>query len=822
MKKNNSNKENGASSIVEHLRFIDVIEMLSDGVIIINNEGEIIYANPRAESIFGYENGQMIGKSHDILVPKQSREKHKNFCKQYFLEPTVIQMGGIHKDMTGLRKNGGEFYIDAGISLIKAKEELFALIIIRDITKQKHTQAALKNSKDYLEKLNDAIQDGVFTVKLPERRIEYVNKSVEKIFGYSRNGLIGQPTEIIYPNKKEYEIFGKKLRNVIETGEKILQTEQLYKRKNGQIFPGEITVTFTSEEDGLRAIGVVKDITERKHAEEALEAKKQELVLQNKMTSDFLNILEITSTSLNFHEALIKILPFISSFLMASSHCVTYHLDERKEILQPCHQWKLSPEELAYFMSSSVALSQHKEIASNQKIIFEKYPDGIFSSLPDSVKRLFENIGTKSLLMIPITYEGEIRFLLITTYTRHKFFNNRDKELASKLQKHLEFSFISHIHSLNLLYKTMDLTQQLEMSEAVSSIDRSILSSTTEEETIYGNIKLFGKVMPSEITEILKFDAEKNYFKLIASYENEQIHINIDKMLRPEDIKSFISIKFGMPAYYPDLSREKIVELYEKSFLERGFKSMLVIPLLSKGELIGLISIGNSKAAAYSPDHLSVAQRLGNQIAVALSNTNLIKQLQELLVGTIKSLTTAMDAKSKWTRGHSERVSKASLKIGKALGMSDSRLYDLKLAALFHDIGKIGTYDIILDKPQKLTDDERFLIKKHPVKTFEILSPIPKLKDVAKYALHHHERWDGKGYPDGLAGEETPYISRIITLADAHDAMTSDRPYRKGLTTEEAISEIENLSGKQFDPEIAEVFIELLKKERATKKKKAA
>ncbi len=188
------------------------------------------------------------------------------------------------------------------------------------------------------------------------------------------------------------------------------------------------------------------------------------------------------------------------------------------------------------------------------------------------------------------------------------------------------------------------------------------------------------------------------------------------------------------------------------------------------------------------------------------------KELQALFNGLIHSFVNAMDAKSNWTKGHSERVTKYALLIAKEMGLTPKEIERLRIASLLHDIGKIGTYDIILDKPEKLSEEETKLIRLHPVKGEEILRPVRQLHDLLPIIRHHHERIDGKGYPDGLKGEAIPLLSRIIAVADSFDSMTSDRPYRPAPPIEYAISEIKGNSGTQFDAEVAKAFLNVLER----------
>lgn len=186
------------------------------------------------------------------------------------------------------------------------------------------------------------------------------------------------------------------------------------------------------------------------------------------------------------------------------------------------------------------------------------------------------------------------------------------------------------------------------------------------------------------------------------------------------------------------------------------------------------------------------------------------KKISEYAARTILK---ALDCKDHYTFGHSMRVCYFSLVLGREMGLSPEELYELELSALFHDIGKIGTPDAILLKPTRLSAEEFEIMKEHPVKSYEILKEFKGFEKIAKNTLHHHERYDGRGYPHKLKGEEIPLLSRIILIADTFDAMTSTRPYRKGLPYEIAYAELEQFKGIQFDPTMTDLFIQGMKSE---------
>lgn len=210
----------------------------------------------------------------------------------------------------------------------------------------------------------------------------------------------------------------------------------------------------------------------------------------------------------------------------------------------------------------------------------------------------------------------------------------------------------------------------------------------------------------------------------------------------------------------------------------------------------------------FDPEELKLTIETGLRKFELLNNkTVILKDLRELFYKTIKLIASALDAKDPYTHGHSLRVTMYSLILAKKLNLDDSMLEEIETAGLLHDIGKIGIPQKILCKPGKLTDEEFEVMKSHPEQAEKMLMGIKKLTVVSNWLRCHHERWDGKGYPYGLKGDEIPISGRIIALADTYDAMTSTRSYRQALTHETAIEEIKRCSGTQFDPILAELFV---------------
>jgi HD-GYP domain-containing protein (c-di-GMP phosphodiesterase class II) len=220
----------------------------------------------------------------------------------------------------------------------------------------------------------------------------------------------------------------------------------------------------------------------------------------------------------------------------------------------------------------------------------------------------------------------------------------------------------------------------------------------------------------------------------------------------------------------------------------------------------GLMLLGDLRPDRFCSDENFAVGKIASQLAVAMENARLYHEMRQLFFNTVASLSNAIDAKSPWTKGHSERVMRTSATIAENMGMSEEEVERVRLGGLLHDVGKIGIIEALLEKPAELSSDEFPPIRLHPEKGVAILEPIAQLSHVLPGILHHHEFFNGSGYPDGLAGEEIPIDARIIGVADSFDAMVADRPYRKGFSVAAAVKELVRCSGSQFDPEIVDCF----------------
>jgi HD-GYP domain-containing protein (c-di-GMP phosphodiesterase class II) len=306
---------------------------------------------------------------------------------------------------------------------------------------------------------------------------------------------------------------------------------------------------------------------------------------------------------------------------------------------------------------------------------------------------------------------------------------------------------------------------------------------------------------------------------LLVNEEKRQLYFEVALGDREEDIKT-IPLNFGegIAGWVAQHGKPLIVNSPEKD--PRFFKgvdertefktrNIICVPVKVKEKIIGVLeAINKQKKGRFNKEDLSLLTSLADQVAIALDNSRLYQELEEMFFQTAESLADAIEKRDPYTGGHTQRVTLYSQSIAKFLQLKPLERKWLKIASVLHDIGKIGIEDHILKKPERLSPEEFNMIKHHSDIGAEIIEHIRQLRESIPGVKYHHEQVNGKGYPDGLRGEEIPILAKIVAVADTYDAMTTNRPYRKAMEKEVAIGELRRCSGTQLDKEVVEAFIQ--------------
>lgn len=401
-------------------------------------------------------------------------------------------------------------------------------------------------------------------------------------------------------------------------------------------------------------------------------------------------------------------------------------------------------------------------------------------------------------------------------------------------------SFLESAHNYKVLEdKGQELGRKVEALRVMTEIDRSILLKIDNlDELFEGVTHLIGRLIPCDRVTIVMLDKVRGGF--VYGYGWGTKVRNKGDFVPFVDTNATQAVIEKRPIFRNDIRLVSELLPLDKQFLVEGFLSDLRVPIILENEVIALLNIGSKRVAGFRVEDASIAEGVAGQLALAFSHTILIQRLKDSLFETVKCLSEAIDAKSTWTRGHSERVARLSCDIARELGLKekdaggiDMALLDMarrlslkegdieagvggiEMASLLHDVGKIGTYEGLLDKPGKLTPEEWNVVKEHPSKGVQIIRPVERFAGLIPMVLYHHERYDGRGYPEGVKGEEIPLGARIIGVADAIDAMCSERPYRKARSMEEVLEELRKNAGTQFCPKVVEAALKVLERRRA-------
>jgi putative nucleotidyltransferase with HDIG domain len=240
--------------------------------------------------------------------------------------------------------------------------------------------------------------------------------------------------------------------------------------------------------------------------------------------------------------------------------------------------------------------------------------------------------------------------------------------------------------------------------------------------------------------------------------------------------------------------------------------SSMSVPLIGRDKMFGVLNVSKYTEPPFTTSDLQILLILSSQVVTAMENAGLYESLRENYFRTVQALVAAVEAKDPYTRWHSTNVAKYAVAIGRDMGMTPAQLEDMHISSILHDVGKIGISESIICKPGRLSLEEFDIMKDHPAHGLRILEPIGFAPAIIDAIYQHHERYDGKGYPRGLAGEEITLAARVLSVSDTMDAMLSERPYRSMISAETVLAELERESGKQFDPKVSEAARRLIEK----------
>ncbi len=354
--------------------------------------------------------------------------------------------------------------------------------------------------------------------------------------------------------------------------------------------------------------------------------------------------------------------------------------------------------------------------------------------------------------------------------------------------------------------------------ELVHAIDRAILDGASERDIFRLSVEAVGSLTGASFCAILLLD-ERGAIELVeACPRDDQRFERIAAayaQLKPGESAAGWAMLQGAPAFSEDIEKDPRYDHLRAIIPDLGFRSTLAVPLKTSDRVVGVIATAFAEPRSFRKSEIERLTRFANQLSVAIEHVRQQEALRNMTFETVLALAESIESRDPYTGGHCKRLVAYAELLAREAGLTGADLETVRFGAALHDSGKVGVPDAVLKKTGPLTPEEWAEMRLHPYIGGQLCKRVSFLRHIYPVVYHHHERYDGTGYPDGLKGDEIPLAARIVTIADAYDAMTSERPYRGAANHEYAVAELRRCAGTQFDPELVELFIRALERERA-------
>ncbi len=351
------------------------------------------------------------------------------------------------------------------------------------------------------------------------------------------------------------------------------------------------------------------------------------------------------------------------------------------------------------------------------------------------------------------------------------------------------------------------IRQKSKLLRSREGIDRALLSSLSNKGLMNAIVDRLGSALGTDAAAVFLKNSNVHTLHTFASYGVDE---EIKQFVEQHTDNSFFT---STVRSHKPLVIQRIKQDEDDAFLNvvrgHGFLGFVCAPIVKSGAAVGVLALFSREPRPYTRRERAFVQAICNQIGIALNRAQLVERIQEVSFESVRSLVEAIEIRDPYTCGHSVQVAELAVLTARKMGFNTEELKYIEYAGLLHDVGKIAVPEVVLQKTLKLTDEELEIIKKHPVLSAQVVEPILALRHIVDWVRHHHERWDGQGYPEGRRGTQIPLASRILAVCDTYSAMTSERPYRKALSDEDAVREMKRVSGTQLDPEVVAVFLTL-------------
>jgi len=594
----------------------------------------------------------------------------------------------------------------------------------------------------------------------PDGCVHSCNRRARELLGYPKGELIGKPVLDPYMDTPEGKEKARKVFQRSRNGEEIIDEELQVCRPDGAPLWISLSVTPIRNVSGdvVASRSTVIDITERKQIEQALRESEARYRLLAENQSDVIWTLDLNLRYTYMSPSVARMRGYSAEEIVGSTV---------QETMTPASV-ELARKTLAEELV--IERMEHKDLHRSRTLELEMYcRDG-------------STVWTEVRMTAIRDPDGQLVGVL--GVTRDISERKRAEEEIHRRNKELELF--------------LDLSKELTATLDEKQLLRAGLDSTL-------------RLMAADVAAVTQIRPEK---------PNAETRICARGVLEQRSLKDLSArILAAVNALLDHPLSEEVHSLSvvptreaQREAETQALQSFVSIPLTAHGEIAGFVSAGRQAAGDFDKPAIRALATLAGYLSVALQNSVSYQALAGTNIQMIAAFGSALETENTYSQGHSMQEAEYAVALAKEMGLPSWQVQNVQLGALLHDIGNIGVDEHILNKPGKLTKEELELVKAQPVLGADIIAKIDHLRQIVPIVRHHHERFDGSGYPDGLAGEDIPLEARILAVADAFGAMTADRAYRKALPPRQAIAELDACAGTQFDPQVVEAFLRVLRR----------
>ena len=779
----------------EHDLFSRVMETNPAGVLVIDPKTQVLYMNARAKEILDIQNEVGFNLDELIRVNQWSFTDDNGHILQHNELPHKLILSNqqsIYNSHLHLKNNeqASLWIMVNGAPMLSPNGEVDAVVLtLEDITTTKEAGAALAHSEKRYRQLFETVQEGIWS--FDENNVTtYVNDTMASMLGYTIEDIVGRSL-LSFLDDENRKAAVKQFEKLGQGGSEQYDCEFIH--RDGHHVYAQLHASSLHSEDGRYngALALVADVTERRMRERELEA-----------IAHMANALRETSSQQEIARAFLDQMIYI--FRGKGAALAERESSGEVRFIYGAGAWKnwIGAQNLSLLEVTASVMDSGKPLVSQNTTV------DLNLAFPD----LLGYLNTVICLPLIVHKQTIGAFWL----GKPRLITTNPQTISQDEVKLLMAAADIGASALQRALLLEQTEQRLRRMSALRDITLTISTSLNVHNTLEQLLKHVVSKLDVSAASVLLYNPEEKHLVFAAGQNLKPMpRVGAAVMLKSDYASQAVQNGHVITASH----QPEILQGFDRSWTQslEGYQHYEAIPLIAKGQPKGVLELFYHSAPMVDAEWLDFLSSISTQVAITLDNAELFERLhisnQDLMMAydaTIEGWSHAMELRDREMEGHAERVAETTLLLAKKVGISPEQLVHIRRGALLHDIGKMAISDNVLYKVGSFTPHEWEIMRRHPEYAYQLLYPIAYLRPAIDIPYCHHERWDGKGYPRGLKGEEIPLAARIFTIIDVWDALRSDRPYRKGWNEEKVSEYIRLGSGTMFDPSIVKVFLEQL------------